>query len=73
MEQILWLGDKPKHRNLGPASGASLRVFVDGATRQDVRNSRTPNAALASANKEHRSALHAAALQRAQAFAAAFK
>jgi hypothetical protein len=73
MEQILWLDAKPKHRNLGPATGVSLRVFVDGATRQLVRNSRTPNAALATANKAHRSALHAAALQRGQAYSAAYK
>jgi hypothetical protein len=73
IEQILWVDPKPTLRKLGPVKGASLRVFVDNETRQLVRNSRTPNAALASENKAHRGALHAAALQRAQAFAAAYK
>ena len=73
VEQILWVGRQPKLRNLGPATGASLRVFVDNETRQLVRDSREPNAALAAENKAHRSAIHAAAIQRAQAFATAFK
>jgi hypothetical protein len=73
VEQILWVEAKPKHRNLGPATGASLRVFVDGETRQLVRQSRTPNTALTGDNKAHRSALHAAAAARAQALAAAYK
>jgi hypothetical protein len=30
VEQILWLGDAPELRDLGSASGQSLRVFVDG-------------------------------------------
>jgi hypothetical protein len=75
IEQILWVNpnQKPKHRNLGKATGASLRVFVDGETRQLVRESRTPNAALANDTKAHRAELHAAALARGQAFAAAYK
>ncbi|HVU49651.1 MAG TPA: hypothetical protein VHL80_03130 [Polyangia bacterium] len=73
MEQILWIGAKPALRNLGPATGASLRVFVDGQTRQLVRDSRTPNDALTSENKARRSALHAAARARGEAFAAAYK
>jgi hypothetical protein len=73
LEQILWLGGRPQQRNLGPATGPSLRVFVDGQTRHLVRQSRTPNAALASANKAHRTALHAAARERATALSAAYK
>jgi hypothetical protein len=73
MEQILWVGPQPQLRNLGAATGASLRVFVDGHTRHLVRNSRTPNAPLAADNKARRKVIHEAALARGQAFAASYK
>jgi hypothetical protein len=66
VEQILFLGDKPELRDLGPAGGASLRVFVDNQTKELVRNSRKPNPALASANREHRNLLEKAALRHAK-------
>ena len=44
VEQILFLGPTPQLKNLGPASGASLRVFVDNQTYHDVLKARKPNA-----------------------------
>jgi hypothetical protein len=69
LEQILFLGPKPQRRNLGPAKGASLRAFVDGMTREEVRASRTPNEGLTSWTREHRAELEAAAIERGRAFA----
>jgi hypothetical protein len=68
IEQILFLGEKPELKVLGPASGASLRAFVDGKTHDLVRKSRKPNPALAQANREHRDLLEKAALHRAKAY-----
>jgi hypothetical protein len=73
VEQILFLGPKPQHKNLGPANGASLRVFVDGHTREDVRKSRKPNRDLTKSCKEHRDQLETAARHRGQRYAQAFK
>jgi len=64
VEQILFLGPKPVHRDLGPASGSSLRVFVDGHTYEMVQESRKPNHALAKRCKAHRQIVEKAALQR---------
>jgi hypothetical protein len=72
VEQILWLGAKPQHKNLGHAKGPSLRVFVDGQTRALVREGRKPNHDLTNANKAHREALDASARVRAAGFARAF-
>jgi hypothetical protein len=63
IEQILYLGPKPVLRDLGPASGASLRMFVDGKTYDQVRKSRKPNPALAKRCKAHRDIVEKAALQ----------
>jgi hypothetical protein len=63
MEQILFLGPKPVLRNLGPASGSSLRVFVDWETYDLVRKSRKANQALAKRCKTHRDIVEKAALQ----------
>ena len=68
VEQILWLGDVPELRDLGSASGQSLRVFVDGKTREQVRNSRTPNHELTQFNREHREVLSAVAARRGKAY-----
>ena len=38
-------------------AGESLRVFVDGKTREKVRSGRTPNQALTQANRQHREIL----------------
>jgi hypothetical protein len=70
VEQILWLGDAPELRDLGSASGQSLRVFVDGKTREKVRNSRSPNQALTQANRQHREILSAVAAKRGKAYGA---
>ena len=65
LEQILFLflGLKPVLRNLGPASGSSLRVFVDGKTIELVQESRKPNRALAERCKTHREIVEKPALQ----------
>jgi hypothetical protein len=64
VEQILFLGPKPVHRDLGPATGASLRVFVDGHTYGLVQKSRKPNRALARRCQAHREIVERAALRR---------
>jgi hypothetical protein len=68
LQQILFLGSKPVLRNLGPASGLSLRVFADSKTHQLVRNSRKPNKALSSFTKSHLKIVDAAARVRANAY-----
>ena len=70
VEQILWLGDTPELRDLGSAGGHSLRVFVDGKTREKVRASRTPNQALTQANRQHREILSAVAARRGKNYGA---
>jgi hypothetical protein len=68
VQQIIWLDAKPILKNLGPANGLSLRVFVDGKTRALVRSSRTPNKSLASWCQAHRKIVEAAATQRAKKY-----
>jgi hypothetical protein len=67
-EQILFLGQTPELRVLGPANGASLRVLVDGQTRDLVRKSRSPNQALSLWCREHRGITEAAALRRGERY-----
>jgi hypothetical protein len=62
VEQILFLGPKPILRNLGPASGSSLRMFVDGKTYDLAQKNRKPNTALAKQCKAHRAIAEQAAL-----------
>jgi hypothetical protein len=66
IQQILFLGSAPVLRNLGPAGGASLRMFVDGLTYETVQKSRTPNAALTTWCKAHREIVEDVALRRAK-------
>ncbi len=68
LQQILFLGSSPERRNLGPASGLSLRVFVDGHTNALVDKSRKSNQSLAKHGKEHRKIAEAAALKRAKSY-----
>jgi hypothetical protein len=68
LQQILFLGSKPELKNLGPASGLSLRAFVDGHTNALVAKSRKANHSLAKHCKEHREIAEAAALKRAKAY-----
>ncbi|HXK07711.1 MAG TPA: hypothetical protein VMS37_35285 [Verrucomicrobiae bacterium] len=70
MEQILWLGAKPELRNLGPATGNSLRAFVDGRTYEQSTKAKKPNKSLTAWNKAHRERLEAVAGRRAAAYAA---
>jgi hypothetical protein len=63
VEQILFLGQKPVHRSLGPATGSSLRVFVDGKTYQLTQDSRKPNRALTEHCRAHRAIAEKAALR----------
>jgi len=69
IEQILFLGSKPVLRDLGPASGASLRMFVDSKTFGLVRRRRKPNKALAKRTAAHRKIVNSAALIRARSYA----
>jgi hypothetical protein len=69
-EQILFLGDKPVLRNLGPVKGASVRAFVDNLTHAEVRKSRKPNAALSKSCTAHRVSIDAAAKFRGRAYQA---
>ena len=61
VEQILFLGPRPVLRDLGPASGSSLRVFVDGKTYGLVQKNRKPNPALSKRCKAHRAIVEKAA------------
>jgi len=69
-EQILFLGEKPVLRNLGPVNGASVRAFVDNQTHAEVRKSRKPNAALSKLCTAHRVSIDAAAKFRGRAYQA---
>jgi hypothetical protein len=72
-QQILFpplMGPKPVLRNLGPANGTSLRVFVDRhkGTNDLVEKSQKPNHALSKWTKAHRTIVEKAALYRAKSY-----
>jgi hypothetical protein len=67
-EQILFLGKTPVLRNLGPASGASLRMFVDWKTHQMTLKHRGTNKPLAKHCKDHRAIVEQAALARGKSY-----
>jgi hypothetical protein len=69
LQQILFLGPKPELRTLGPASGLSLRMFVDGKTNELVQKNRKPNRTLAKRCNAHREIAEAAALRRRKSYA----
>ena len=68
MEQILFLGPKPVHKNLGPANGANLRSFVDGHTFGMAQKARKTNSRLAKMCSAHRKIVESAALARRKAY-----
>jgi hypothetical protein len=68
IQQILFLGAEPQLKNLGPASGPSLRMFVDSKTTSQVLKSRKPNNRLSEWCREHRKHIAAAALRHAKAY-----
>lgn len=68
MEQILLLGPKPELRNLGPATGSSLRVFADGKTNGMVAKNKQPNKALSAWCKKHREFIAASAIKKARSY-----
>ena len=68
MEQILLLGPKPQLTNLGPATGSSLRVFVDGRTHHEVLKHRKHNDKLSAWCKEHRQKRAEAAIRRGELY-----
>jgi hypothetical protein len=68
IQQILFLGKEPVLKNLGQASGSSLRQFVDGKTFADVLHHRTANQALSEWCGKHREHLEAAAIHRAKSY-----
>jgi hypothetical protein len=67
VEQILNFG-KPKLRKLGPATGSSLRVFVDSHTMPEVVEHRGHNDKLNEWCKDHREHRTAAAFARGEYF-----
>lgn len=69
IQQILFLGSKPILNDLGPASGPSLRMYVDSKTYDLVRRRRKPNKALAKRTAAHRKIVNSAALIRARSYA----
>lgn len=69
IQQILFLGSKPILKDLGPASGPSLRMYVDSKTYDLVRRHRKPNKALAKRTATHRKIVSSAALIRARSYA----
>jgi len=69
VQQILFLKSKPILRALGPASGPSLRMYVDSKTYDLVRRRRKPNKALAERTAAHRKIVNSAALIRARSYA----
>jgi hypothetical protein len=68
VQQILFLGPKPVLKDLGPATGLSLRAFVDGKTYALVAAARKPNRKLSKWCKSHRDHIEAAAVRRAQSY-----
>ena len=70
LQQILFLGPKPELKNLGPAPGPSLRMFIDSKTYALVQRHRKPNKALAKHAAKHREIIASAALARGKAYAA---
>jgi len=64
VEQILYLGNQPQLRDLGPADGVSLRKFADWKTFDLVRAGRRPNHEQVRLRSDHRRALDTAALKR---------
>ena len=73
MEQILLLGPKPELKKLGPATGSSLRVFVDARTNPLVAKHRKPNKALSAWCKKHREFIAAASQRKARSYDLAAK
>ena len=71
MQQILFLGSEPVLKDLGPASGASLRAFVDSRTYESVQKGRKPNESLSTWCKAHRTIVESVALKRAKSYAIA--
>ncbi len=69
LQQILFLDSPPVLRTLGPASGLSLRAFVDGKTHELVYKSRKPNPAQSSRCSEHRKMAVTAAILRRKSYA----
>ena len=70
IQQILFIGSKPVLKNLGPASGPSLRMYIDSMTYDLVKKNRKPNRALAKHAAKHREIITSAALARGKAYAA---
>jgi hypothetical protein len=67
MQQLLYTGPRPQIKTLGLATGASLRVFVDGHTRHHVHQTRkSPGQKIVAARKAHRSAYEEIAHERAK-------
>jgi hypothetical protein len=70
-QQILFLGATPQLRDLGPAQGASLRVWVDGQTEGMTRKVKRPNTALLEECRRRRASMDRGARLRAARYAPA--
>ena len=68
VEQILYLGSKPVLRQLGPASGASLRAFADWKTYDAVRESRKRNESFSAHAESQRQAMLEASARKASSY-----
>jgi hypothetical protein len=68
IQQILFLGAKPVLKNLGSASGLSLRQFIDSQTYPDALKGRKPNRKLSQFCKKHRQLIEAAATHKAESY-----
>lgn len=68
IQQILFLGAQPELKNLGRASGPSLRMFVDSNTSIQVLNNRKSNEKLTQWCREHRKHIAAAARHLAESY-----
>jgi len=69
-QQILFLSATPQYNDLGPAEGASLRVFVDNATQKfKSKMKKKLNPKLSKFCKESRGLIESAAAKKAQRYA----
>jgi hypothetical protein len=68
VQQILFLGPKPVLHNLGPATGPSLRMFIDNSTLAKVYHNRKPNQKLSAWCESHREHIKAGAIRKARSY-----
>jgi hypothetical protein len=67
-QQILWLEKTPQLNNLGPATGASLRRWVDSKTYPHVHKARQRNVQLSEWSKEQFEAVREGARRKSESY-----